>query len=78
MATGVCFSKEAAKFDVLCIYLEVCEIISHTVFETSFRTSQFPHKSVNLFFILVMIKDELTDWCGNDFCKTTSYTLSVR
>ena len=27
--------------------------------------SQFPRKSVNLFFMLVLIKDELTDLCGN-------------
>jgi hypothetical protein len=27
--------------------------------------SQFPYKSVNLFFVLVTIKDKLTDLCGN-------------
>ena len=31
----------------------------------SIATSQFPRKSVNLFFILVIIKDKLTDLNGN-------------
>ena len=31
----------------------------------SFGKSQSPHKSVNLFSILVMIKDKLSDLCGN-------------
>jgi hypothetical protein len=31
----------------------------------SFGKSPFPHKSVNLFLILVMIKDKMTDFCGN-------------
>ena len=35
---------------------------SLTVFVKSFRKSQFPHKSVNLF---LMIKDELTNSCEN-------------
>ena len=39
-----------------------------------FRNSNFPHKSVDLSFILVMIQDKLTDLCGNrllqdDFIK---------
>ena len=51
------------------------EIISHEVFLKSFRKSHFPHKSVNLFFILVMVKDKLTDLWGsrllqNDFKHT--------
>ena len=39
--------------------------ISHQVFRKSFCKSQFPNRFVNLFFILVMIKDKLTDLCGN-------------
>ena len=39
--------------------------MSHEVFMNSFCKSQFPHKSVNLFFILVTIKDKLTDLCGS-------------
>ena len=35
--------------------------IAHKVFSTSFCKSQFPHKSVNLFFILAIVKDTLTD-----------------
>ena len=38
---------------------------SQTVFVKSFCKSQFPHKSVNLFVILVMIKDKLTDLWGS-------------
>ena len=34
------------------------------VFSKSFCKSQFPHESVNLSFILVMIKDQLMDLCG--------------
>jgi len=36
-------------------------LISQKVFLKSFCKSQFPHKSVNLFFILVIVKDKLTD-----------------
>ena len=43
------------------------DLISHKVFLKSFCKSQFPHKSVNLFFILVIMKDELTDLWGVDF-----------
>ena len=43
----------------------VYELISQDVFITSFCESQFPHKFVNLFFVLVMIKDKLMDFCGN-------------
>ena len=35
----------------------------------SFWKSQYPHTSVNLFFILVMIKDKLTDLYGNWLLK---------
>ena len=38
---------------------------SHRVFSKLFCKTQFPHKSVNLFFLSVMIKDELTDLCWN-------------
>ena len=52
--------------------------ISHTVFLKSFRKSQFPQKSVDLFFILVIAKDRLPDlWVSrllqnnfmNSFCE---------
>ena len=39
--------------------------ISHTVFIQLFCESQFPHVSVNLFFMLSTIKDKSTDLCGN-------------
>ena len=42
-----------------------CTLISQKVFITSLCKSQFPHKSVNLFFILVIVKDRLTDLSGN-------------
>ena len=42
----------------------------------SFCKSQFPHKSVNVFFVLVIIKDKLTTCCVNtsqdDFSSTFS------
>jgi hypothetical protein len=47
------------------------------VFLKLFCKSQVPHKSVNLFFILVAVKDKLTDLWGswllqNDFYNTLS------
>jgi hypothetical protein len=36
------------------------QVISQNVFMKSFGNNQFPHKSVNLFFILVTMKDKLT------------------
>ena len=41
------------------------DFISQKVFIKSVCTSQFPYKSVNLFFILAILKDQLTDLCGN-------------
>ena len=45
--------------------LEVRVVISQKVFAKLFCRSQFPHKLVNLIFLLVIIKDELTGLCGN-------------
>ena len=50
------------------------DIISHKVF----CKYQFPHKSVNLLFMLVIVKYKLTDLRGVDFCKMTFKTLCVR
>ena len=44
--------------------------ISQKVFIKSFCKSQFPRKYVNSFFMSVKIKNELTNLCGIDFCKT--------
>ena len=41
------------------------DIISHQVSLTLFCKSQFPHKSVDLFFILVIVKDKLADLWGS-------------
>jgi len=51
------------------------ERISHKVIWKSFCKSQFPHKSVNLFFRLVLVKDKFTNLWGikllqNDFKNT--------
>ena len=40
-------------------------LISQKIFIKSFRESQFPHKSVTSFFILVTVKDKLTDLWGS-------------
>ena len=42
----------------------VTEVISQKVLIKSFCKSQFPREFVNLFFILVIIKDNLTDLWG--------------
>ena len=49
--------------------------MSHKVFSRSFYKSPFPQKFVDLFFALVIVKDNLTEFVGscllqNDF-KTT-------
>ena len=53
----VCFS--------LCFGRSSHKLISHKVLSKSFCKSQFPHRFVNLFFIPVIVKDALTDLCGN-------------
>ena len=40
-------------------------VLSHYVFGKSFCKSQFPHKSVNLSFTLVIVKDKLTILWGS-------------
>ena len=44
---------------MICIHF-----ISQEVFIRSFGISQFPYKSINLFFVLVIIKDKLTNLRG--------------
>ena len=56
--------------DVAC-RVWLADFISQKLFIKSFCKSQFPHKSSNLFFILVIIKDTLTNLWGNLFFKTT-------
>ena len=61
----------------------VCELIRHKVFIKSFCKSQFPHKSVDLSFILVIIQDKLTSLCGNrllqnNFINTCCEIRAVR
>ena len=41
------------------------DLISQKVLMKSFYKSRFPHKSVNLFSVLVIVKDDLTNLCGN-------------
>ena len=43
--------------------------ISQRVFIMSFRKSRLPHKSVDSFFMFVVIKDKLTDLCGNELLQ---------
>ena len=60
--------------DLLYIYGKP-NLIAHKVFSKVFRKSLFPHKSVKFFFILVTVKDKLTDLWGNrllhNFFKNT-------
>ena len=49
------------------------DFVSQKVFTKSFSNSQFPHKSVNLFFILVTIKDKSTD-LGGDWLLRNNFT----
>ena len=62
-------------------------LISQKVFMKLFCKSLFQQKCVNLVFILVIIKDKLTDLCGNGllqndvintFCEISSYAQDER
>jgi hypothetical protein len=46
------------------VRVEHADAISHKVCLKSFCKNQFPHKFVNLFFVLVIVKDKLTDLWG--------------
>ena len=52
--------------------------ISQKAFTKLLCTSQNPHKSVDLSFIITHIKKKMTNSFGNCLCKTTFGTLSVR
>ena len=57
--------------------------ISHNFVEVVLQKSQFLHKSVNVFFRLVITKDKLTNFCGNcleenDFMNTCAKISLVR
>ena len=54
------------------------EFISHKAFLESFGKNRFPHKSVNLFFILVIVKNKMTDLRGSCLQQTTLKTLCAR
>jgi len=45
------------------------DVISRKVFIKLFCKIQFPHKSVNVLFITEIMKDTLTDLCGNWFLQ---------
>ena len=49
----------------VCNTFGVRNLIANKVLLKSFRKSQLPHKSVNLFIILVIVKDELTKFWGS-------------
>ena len=54
------------NFKCLHMVIFVGKNSSHkSVYIKSFCISQFPHKSVIVSFKLVIMKDELTDLCGN-------------
>ena len=57
---GALFSSNPGKVDVF---------ISHKEFLKSFCKSQFPRKFVNLFFILGIVKDKLTDLLGSSILQ---------
>ena len=44
---------------------EKIEIIPQKVFIKSFGKSEFPHKFVELSFIIANVKNNMTDLCGN-------------
>ena len=55
--------------------------ISHKVFSKSFWENQFPQKSVDSFFILVIVKDALTDlwwsWLLQNDVGSTLYEIDI-
>jgi len=58
----------------------VRNFILQKVFTKTFGKNQFPYKSVFVFFILVMIKDKLTDLCGNRLLQNgfTNISCEIR
>ena len=50
-------SRAIIRCHILCVYMP----ISHKVFLKSFCNRRFPHKSVDLFFMLVIVKKYWTD-----------------
>ena len=54
------------------------ESLYHIRFIKSFCKRQFPHKFVDLSFIITNVRNKLTNCAGINICKTTLRTLSVR
>ena len=52
--------------------------ILQKAFIKSFWESQFTHKSVNSFLILVLIKDKLTDLCRNELVQNNFINILER
>ena len=64
----VCDDISLPESDTICRHLLALfpgTLISRRVVLKSFCKREFPHKSVNLFFILVIVKDKLTDLWGS-------------
>ena len=47
-------------------------LVSQILFIKLFCRSQFPHKSVNYFFMTVIIKNTLANLCGNRLWKNVA------
>ena len=76
------FVSEQFRWTVSARALVAAKLISQKVFVKSFCERQFSQKSVSLFFILVIIKNTLTDFCRNglapnDFINTLCETKPV-
>ena len=59
-----CNTQTAGQLQSQNVVIKVRFYLTESVYKVVFQR-QFPHKSVNLFFILVIIKEKLTDLWGN-------------
>jgi len=60
-----CENQPSAVTRTTAVLFLAHELISQKVFAMLLCKRPFPHKSVNVLFILVMIMDKLRDVCGN-------------
>ena len=60
------------------VILRISHLISQKVLIKSLYKSQSPYEFVNLFFIQAMLKDKLTDLCGDWLSQNDLTDTSMR
>ena len=57
--------SEVPLYTFVMRFVQVPDLISLKVFKMLFCKSKFLHEFVNVFFIIVIVKDKLTNFWGN-------------